>query len=177
MARRIRNLITVRSESCSSTQQPKHGFPSSTTVWCVGSLQLLLFLCAGQAVAQSGGDYDLTWNTVDSGGQMFSEGSGYELGGTVGQSDAGFLTGGVYELTGGFWAAHCIPGVYADLDYTDLVDVDDLIILLNGFIDPVTYPDGDIYPCGVGDGIIDVDDLIALLEAFAGVPICPAPCR
>ena len=37
---------------------------------------------------------------------MFSTGSGYELGRTIGQADAGVttMTGGGYALTGGFWA-------------------------------------------------------------------------
>ncbi len=55
--------------------------------------------------AQSGGGYDLTWSTVDSGGVMFSAGGGYSLGGTVGQPDAGVLSGGGYTLAGGFWTA------------------------------------------------------------------------
>jgi len=55
------------------------------------------------AHAQSGGGYDLTWNTVDGGGQTFSTGGGYSLGGTIGQPDAGMLTGGGYTLGGGFW--------------------------------------------------------------------------
>ncbi len=55
------------------------------------------------ALAQTGGGYDLTWSTVDSGGYTWSEGGGYALGGTVGQPDAGALTGGGYALSGGFW--------------------------------------------------------------------------
>lgn len=55
------------------------------------------------ALAQTGGGYDLTWNTVEGGGYTFSEGGGYSLGGTIGQADAGMLSGGVYTLGGGFW--------------------------------------------------------------------------
>jgi hypothetical protein len=69
-----------------------------------------LFLLAGVVVhAQVGGGYDLTWSTVDSGGATFSTGSGTSLGGTIGQPDAGAMTGGAYTLEGGFWggtAAH-----------------------------------------------------------------------
>jgi hypothetical protein len=49
---------------------------------------------------------DLTWSTVDGGGQTFSAGGGYSVGGTIGQPDAQaapVMSGGVYELTGGFW--------------------------------------------------------------------------
>ncbi|BCX02708.1 MAG: hypothetical protein KatS3mg053_0646 [Candidatus Roseilinea sp.] len=67
-------------------------------------LAALLLLSAGVAVAQTGGSYDLTWNTIDSGGATFSTGGGYSLGGTVGQADAGAtLSGGSYTLQGGFW--------------------------------------------------------------------------
>jgi hypothetical protein len=53
------------------------------------------------ALAQDG--YDLSWWTVDGGGHAFSSGGGYELGGTIGQPDAGVLAGGGYTLGGGFW--------------------------------------------------------------------------
>ena len=72
------------------------------------TLQLLtgavvLLLIGSSVLAQSGGGYDLTWNTVDGGGYTFSTGGNYSLGGTVGQPDAGVLTGGSYTLVGGFW--------------------------------------------------------------------------
>lgn len=54
------------------------------------------------ASAQSGGGYDLTWNTFDGGGGT-STGSGYSLSGTIGQADAGTMSGGGYTLNGGFW--------------------------------------------------------------------------
>ena len=55
------------------------------------------------ASAQSGGGYDLTWNMIAGGGATFSTGGGYSLGGTIGQSDAGTLSGSDYTLAGGFW--------------------------------------------------------------------------
>ena len=60
-------------------------------------------LLASAALAQSGGGYDLSWNTVDGGGYTFSAGVDYTLGGTVGQPDPGLLIGGGYILGGGFW--------------------------------------------------------------------------
>jgi hypothetical protein len=64
---------------------------------------LALTLARDAALAQSGNGYDLTWNTVDGGGRTVSGGGGYALGGTMGQPDAGALTGGRYTLVGGFW--------------------------------------------------------------------------
>jgi len=79
-------------------------------------LVVLLSLLASVALAQTGGGYDLTWSTVDGGGYTWSEGGGYALGGTVGQPDAGVLSGGGYTLAGGFWAGGAARyGVYLPL--------------------------------------------------------------
>ena len=79
-------------------------------------LAALLSLLASVARAQSGGGYDLTWSTVDGGGATWSEGGGYSLGGTVGQPDAGVLSGGGYTLAGGFWAGGAARyGIYLPL--------------------------------------------------------------
>jgi hypothetical protein len=73
---------------------------------------IILIVASGLVRAQSGGDpstmlgagYDLTWNTMDSGGGV-SSGGAYALGGAIGQPDAGALKGGDYTLSGGFWQA------------------------------------------------------------------------
>lgn len=65
-------------------------------------LLLLALFGPVAALAQSGGDYDLTWNTVDGGGGLNSNGD-YTLEGTAGQPDAGSLANGEYTLSGGFW--------------------------------------------------------------------------
>ena len=57
---------------------------------------------ASTVYAQTGGGYDLTWSTIDSGGGASAAG-GYTLGGTAGQPDAGAMAGGGYTLAGGFW--------------------------------------------------------------------------
>jgi hypothetical protein len=63
-----------------------------------------LFLLPALGLAQTGGGYDLTWYTIDGGGDRVS-GGGYTLAGTAGQPDAGAaLTSGGYSLVGGFWA-------------------------------------------------------------------------
>jgi hypothetical protein len=65
-------------------------------------LTLLLTLMMGLAQAQSGGDFDLSWHTVDGGGGE-SSGGDFSLRGSAGQADAGVLMGGDFELAGGFW--------------------------------------------------------------------------
>ena len=66
---------------------------------------LIAALGVGRAAqAQTGGVYNLTWNTLDGGGATFATGGAYALGGTIGQADAGTSTGSAYTLAGGFWA-------------------------------------------------------------------------
>jgi hypothetical protein len=73
-------------------------------------LLLLGILLATAARAQAPQQtYDLSWWTVDGGGETFSTGGGYELGGTIGQADAGTLFGGGYTLGGGFWGSEGPP--------------------------------------------------------------------
>ena len=61
----------------------------------------------GIAILMSGiafavGGYDLSWWTVDGGGNE-STGGGYTIVGTIGQVDAGRMTGDGFILYGGFW--------------------------------------------------------------------------
>ena len=89
------------------------GKPFRSLVWLLLALGLL---APALVLAQSGGGYDLTWNTVDGGGYTFSTGGGYSLGGTAGQPDAGVLSGGGYTLSGGFWGGGAARyGIYLPL--------------------------------------------------------------
>ncbi len=78
---------------------------------------LLLLMISGSVLAQTGGAYDLSWNTAaGNGGITFSSGGSYQLGGTIGQAEVNKLSGGTYSLDGGFWAqqqmfAVFLPGV------------------------------------------------------------------
>ena len=58
-------------------------------------------LFAGVALAD---EFEMIRWTVDGGGAMRAGGGDFELSGTAGQSDPGALmSGGEFELTGGFW--------------------------------------------------------------------------
>jgi len=61
----------------------------------------ILFNCA------SGPPPDMQMNrwTIDGGGEMRCSGGEFELSATIAQPDAGVMTGGDFELTGGFWFA------------------------------------------------------------------------
>ncbi|RME12644.1 MAG: hypothetical protein D6802_03625 [Ardenticatenia bacterium] len=67
-------------------------------------LLALALLLPAVVLAQVGGSYDLSWNTVDGGGGT-SSGGDYTLNGTVGQPDAETMSGGEYVLAGGFWGS------------------------------------------------------------------------
>jgi hypothetical protein len=74
-------------------------------------LTLGLALLSLVPIASALGEYDLSWWTADGGGATFSSGGGYALGGTIGQPDAGLLSGGDYTLGGGFWRGGAVtPG-------------------------------------------------------------------
>lgn len=65
------------------------------------ALWLVLVLSTAVLAATEAG-YDLTWWTVDGGGGS-AAGGGYSLSGTVGQPDSGVMSGGGYEIVGGYW--------------------------------------------------------------------------
>ena len=69
---------------------------------------LILLVDAVSSQAQSGDGYDLIWSTIDGGGATFSTGGSYSLGGMIGQADTGSMSGGTYQLAGGFWGSASI---------------------------------------------------------------------
>jgi hypothetical protein len=87
-----------------------------------------LFAFAGVIGAN---DFSLDWYTLDGGGGT-SSGGGFEVMGTIGQPDAGSpvtpLSGGRFELIGGFWPGLglvCTTFALVDFDHDCDVDGDD----------------------------------------------------
>src|SRR6266850_2060379 len=62
-----------------------------------------LCLCLLLGISAFGQNYSIDWFTIDGGGG-FSTGGVYSVSGTIGQPDAGTMSGGNYSLTGGFWS-------------------------------------------------------------------------
>ena len=81
------------------------------------------------AVARS--QFELTRSTIDGGGVMFVAGGDLELCGTIGQPDAGKMTGGGFQLTGGFWF-ETPPGDCNADGIVGLLDVESFVNCLTG---------------------------------------------
>ena len=86
------------------------GRHAAGVVYTLVILVALLGVGAVAVYAQTGGGYDLTWNTIDNGGVTFAGNGGYSLNGTAGQPDAATWSGGGYTLIGGFWHAAGVSG-------------------------------------------------------------------
>jgi hypothetical protein len=116
-------------------------------------------------------DYTLDWWTVDGGGVMWSTGGGFELGGTIGQPDASMvvMTGGAFELTGGFWAVPpcwCMSDVNND-GWRDGLDVQEFVdCLLAGGVNCAC---ADLYT----DGVLDVNDIGTFVSDLLAGNECP----
>jgi hypothetical protein len=65
-------------------------------------IRLLLLGCCFLALSARA-QYSIDWFTIDGGGGT-STGSVYAITGTIGQPDAGAISGGNFSLTGGFWS-------------------------------------------------------------------------
>lgn len=118
---------------------------------------------AGAAMAV---EYDLTWNSLDGGGAMRTTGGPFELSGTIGQTDAGRLSGGSFEITGGFWF-EIAPG---DCTQDGGVEIYDFA----NFNDCMAGPDADhgSTRCNCldidADGDVDLVDMAEFQATFIG---------
>jgi hypothetical protein len=137
-------------------------------------LSILCFSAAAHA------DYAIDWWTVDGGGAMFSTGGAYSLGGTIGQPDAGVMSGGSYTLVGGFWAVSipsapevCLGDADCDGD-VDFFDIDPFVAKLGcPGVDPVGCSSGCSWQnCDVDeDGDVDFFDIDPFVGQLGSV--CP----
>ncbi len=130
----------------------------------IASSLLLVLLIAPGAVAQP---FSLDWFTIDGGGASATTGGAFELSGTVGQPDAGFASGGDFELIGGFWTVTTAPTLLpGDCDGDGDVDLSNYA----GFPDCATGPDDGppAAECACYD--VNRDDAVDMLD-FADIQI------
>jgi hypothetical protein len=92
----------------SDSRQSARGLALSKTC----RLALAFCLLPSAFCLQARGQYSIDWSTLDGGGGT-STGGVYSVTGTIGQPDAGKMSGGNFTLDGGFWgliAAVQTPG-------------------------------------------------------------------
>lgn len=121
------------------------------------------------AVLVAGGppEYEMYRSTVDGGGGvMRSTGGGFELSSTIGQPDAGVMTGGEFELAGGYWFG--IPPT--DCNDDGLVSLFDHEAFAACFLGPTGGLDESPCPCFDvdRDGDITLNDYAQLQAGFTG---------
>jgi len=132
------------------------------------TLQMVLSMLTATALLAATGEpgFEIARSTIDGGGVMQSGGGDFELSGTIGQPDAGVMTGGAFDLSGGFWF---------ELPPADCND-DGLVCLLDheAFTSCLLGPNGGIgaSPCPCfdvdGDGSVALNDYASLQAGFAG---------
>ena len=136
---------------------------SKTTAGCLWALLCSVGLWSVSALAQSSGEYSVMPTTIDGGGVRSSAGS-LEVSGAIGQADAGRLTGGSFEITGGFW----LEVRRGDLNADGIVNVADHGVLVSCWTGPVagsTNPD--CAPADMnGDARVDLRDFGYLQSAL-----------
>jgi hypothetical protein len=76
-------------------------------------IPLVLLLLGGSSLvaARALDGYAIEWWTTDGGGGT-SSGASFSLSGTIGQADAGQMSGGGYTLSGGYWGNAAPPQDY-----------------------------------------------------------------
>ena len=108
--------------------------------------------------------FEITRSTIDGGGVMRSTGGDFELSSSIGQPDAGVMSGGGFQLTGGFWF-ELPPTDCNDDGIVSLLDHETFTVCLLG-------PDAGIEssPCPCfdvdGDGDISLKDYVRLQAGF-----------
>lgn len=126
-------------------------------------------LAAMTLTGLAGEPFDLSWYTIDGGGVMRSTSADdrFVLSGTIGQPDAGVMTGGDFKLTGGFWFETPPTDCNAD-GVPNLLDH-------KAFVDCLTGPGNDIViadecRCFDVDGseTIDLADFAEFQRSFLG---------
>ena len=126
---------------------------------------ILAAAIAAPASAQTGGGFDLSWWSIDCGGGIATAGP-LTLSMTLGQPDAGRMTGGTLVLYTGYWSA-AAPPCYGNCDGSavpPILNVADFSCFLNRYAagDPYANCDGSTTP-----PILNVADFSCFLNAFA----------
>ena len=102
---KTRAVLQMKKEECRILS--KCSLPAGSRPWL-----LSFFILHSAFCLRVWGQYSLDWSTIDGGGGT-STGGVYAVTGTIGQPDAGRMSGGNFTVDGGFWgvvAAVQTPG-------------------------------------------------------------------
>jgi hypothetical protein len=116
------------------------------------------------AAGAAWGQPEIRWYTVDGGGGVSAAGT-FQVSGTIGQPDAGLLSGGTFEVRGGFWAGFTSgPTCPADFNQDGFLDFFD-------YLDYVSCFEDNLCPPGTtadfnGDDFVDFFDYSDFVSAF-----------
>jgi hypothetical protein len=158
----FRNLAERGLRSC-----PTRGRPLGHHLLSIRSLATAcagILLAAGPALAQV---TDLSWNTMDCGGGT-SSGGAFTVSGTIGQPDAGDLSGGGFALAGGFWGgvgsiSLCYPNCDASTA-APVLNIADFACFLNKFAAGDSYANCD---GSTASPVLNIADFACFLNQFA----------
>ena len=132
----------------------------------IGTVGVIAAVAVVVGAVGGGPEFDLSWHTIDGGGVMRSTGGDFELSGTIGQPDAGAMSGGDFTLTGGFWF-EVLPSDCNEDGVVSLLDYDTFQTCLTG-------PGGGPLPPGCncydfdGDGVVTLLDFATMQDMFNG---------
>jgi len=132
---------------------------------------LLILFSITPLSAQS--EFEILRYTIDGGGGS-SSGGGFGLSGTIGQPDAGRMSGGEYELVGGFWGIGSSPPTDTPSPTATQATLTPTPSPTATFEDetPTETPEGtyfDVKPDAL-DGFIDSRDLIEWVTRMKKTP-------
>jgi hypothetical protein len=131
-------------------------------LWILGVLTLV---GAGAALAD---EFEISRWSIDGGGIMQSTGGDFELSSSIGQPDAGTMSGGDFDLTGGFWFPLATGDCNSDggVSLWDYSDLEYCLSLSGPEVGPVS---GDCRCFDVDrDDDVDLADAAEFQESFTG---------
>lgn len=117
-----------------------------------------LGICLTAALLAGGGEgaFQVERVATDGGGAMRSSGGGFALSATIGQPDAGVLSGASFTISGGVWM-QSPPGDCNETGWPDLFDFEAFDACVSG-------PAGPVADAGCACFDVDASDSVDLLD-------------
>ena|ERR1700729_2880570 len=98
-------LQKIARNSLASGPKKWHSFKPIVRTAFASVVCFVALVLLGPVMSARAQSYEISWYKIAGGGGT-STNSGYSLSGTIGQVDAGTMSGGAYTLAGGFWGIY-----------------------------------------------------------------------